>query len=65
MRFIWFLNFWGWARESHRTGLILHHPLEGIGGNWDEWFGSEATAVERAEIEGARMSCFRVRSRGF
>lgn len=51
MRFVWFLNFWGWSRESHRAGMILRHPLEGIGGNWDEWFNSEATAVERAEIE--------------
>ncbi len=50
MRFVWFLNFWGWSRESHRAGLLLRHPLEGIGGNWHEWFNSEATAVERAEI---------------
>ncbi|MCX6954442.1 MAG: hypothetical protein NTV51_20000, partial [Verrucomicrobia bacterium] len=30
--------------------MLLHHPLEGIGGNWDEWFNSEATAAERGEI---------------
>ena len=50
MRFVWFLNFWGWSRESHRAGMILRDPLEGIGGNWDEWFHSEATAIERTEI---------------
>lgn len=56
MRFVWFLNFWGWSRESHRTGMILHPPLEGIGGNWDEWFNNEATAVERAEIKAVGQS---------
>jgi len=50
MRFIWFLNFWGWSRESHRAGLLLRHPLEGIGGNWDEWFNGEASAAEQKEI---------------
>src|SRR3954451_21420222 len=51
MRFVWFLNFWGWSRESHRAGMLLHPPLEGIRGNWDEWFRNEATEGERAEIE--------------
>lgn len=56
MRFVWFLNFWGWSCESHRAGMLLRHPLEGIGGNWDEWFNNEATAAEREEIEAVGRS---------
>jgi hypothetical protein len=56
MRFAWFLNFWGWSRESHRAGMLLRHPLDGIGSNWDEWFQNEATAIERAEIDTAGRS---------
>ncbi|HEX2101248.1 MAG TPA: hypothetical protein VHF69_11315, partial [Candidatus Synoicihabitans sp.] len=51
MRFIWFLNFWGWCRETYRAEMLLRHPLEGIAVNWDEWFSGEATDTERAEIE--------------
>lgn len=51
MRFIWFLNFWGWCRETYRAEMLLRHPLEGIAANWDEWFSGEATDTERAEIE--------------
>lgn len=51
MRFVWFLSFWSWSRESHRAGFLLRHPLEGIAGNWDEWFTGEASAAERVEID--------------
>ncbi len=56
MRFVWFLNFWGWSRESHRAGMLLRHPLEGIGSNWDEWFHNEATDAERMEIDAVGRS---------
>lgn len=51
MRFIWFLDFWSWSRETYRAEMLLRHPLEGIAANWDEWYGEEATEVERAEID--------------
>ncbi|HEY1108994.1 MAG TPA: hypothetical protein VGE76_10190, partial [Opitutaceae bacterium] len=51
IRFVWFLDFWGWSRETYRAEMLLRHPLEGIAANWDEWYSGEATAVERAEID--------------
>ncbi|HEY0944572.1 MAG TPA: hypothetical protein VGD81_04865 [Opitutaceae bacterium] len=50
MRFVWFLAFWGWSKESFRVGLLLRHPLENLSSTWDEWYQSEASVAEREAI---------------
>ncbi len=52
-RFVWFWTFWHWSRESHREGLLLRSPLNGIGGHWDEWFRNQATEYDRRAIQEA------------
>lgn len=56
VRYIWFWSFWHWSRESHRAGMLLKRPLEGLAVHWDEWYRHEASARERDEIERLRDS---------
>src|SRR2546427_3959998 len=53
MRFVWFWTFWHWSQECFRCGALLHSPLQGMSGNWDEWFHHEASANDLQAIEDA------------
>ena len=50
LRFVWFWTFWHWSKESFRAEMLLRGPLNGVAGNWDEWFHHEACAEEQAAI---------------
>lgn len=50
LRFVWFWTFWHWSKESFRAEMLLRGPLNGIAGNWDEWFHHEACAEEQTAI---------------
>src|SRR5262245_13169703 len=53
MRFVWFWTFWYWSKEAFRVGSLLHGPLRGIGGHWDEWYHHEASPEDRRAIDEA------------
>ncbi|PTY06131.1 hypothetical protein DB347_11810 [Opitutaceae bacterium EW11] len=42
--------------ESFRQGAVLRGPLDGVAGNWDEWYHHEASADERQAVEHAGAS---------
>jgi hypothetical protein len=47
---LWFWSFWHWSVESFRGGSLLHDPVHGLAGHWDEWFRHEASADERRSV---------------
>src|SRR5215218_5483951 len=47
---LWFWSFWHWSVESFRGGSLLHDPVHGLAGHWDEWFRHEASADERRGV---------------